>query len=68
LALAETLRAEGKDSAALAAFLEAKRLDPVSPRIRLYLVNAYRALGRIDDMRREQSEYDRLKSEQQNWP
>jgi tetratricopeptide (TPR) repeat protein len=68
LALAETLRAQGKDEPALAAFLEAKRLDSVSPKIRLYLVNEYRSLGRIDDMRREQAEYERLKSEQQNWP
>jgi tetratricopeptide (TPR) repeat protein len=68
LALAETLRAQGNDERALAAFLEARRLDPVSPKIRLYLVNEYRALGRIDDIRKEQSEYERLKAEQQNWP
>jgi len=68
LALAETLRAQGRDEPALMAFLEAKRLDPVSPKIRLYLVNEYRSLGRIEDMRREQAEYERLKSEQQNWP
>lgn len=68
LALAETLRAQGKDDAALTAFLEAKRLDPISPKIRLYLVNEYRSLGRMDDMRREQAEYERLKVDQQNWP
>lgn len=68
LALAETFRAKGDDQAALAAYLQAQKLDPVSPKIRLYLVNAYRALGRIDDMRREQSEYRRLKTEQPNWP
>lgn len=68
LALAETLRAQGDDEGALAAYLRAKSLDPVSPKICLYLVNAYRALGRIDDMRREQAEYERLKAEQPNWP
>ncbi len=68
LALAEVARAQGNDQEALAAFLEAKRLDPFSPKIRLYMVSAYRALGRIDDMKREQAEYDRLKSEQPNWP
>ena len=68
LALAQTLRARGDDEGALAAFLQSKRLDPVSPKIRLYLVSAYRALGRLDDMRREQSEYDRLHAEQANWP
>jgi tetratricopeptide (TPR) repeat protein len=68
LALAETLRAQGNDEGALAAYLEAKRLDPVSPKIRLYLVSAYRALGRLEDMRREQVEYDRLKTDQPNWP
>ena len=68
LALAQTLQAQGNDERALAAFLEAKRLDPVSPKIRLYLVNTYRALGRPDDMRQERAEYDRLKSEQANWP
>jgi tetratricopeptide (TPR) repeat protein len=68
LALADTLRAQGNDEAALAAFLQAKKLDPVSPKIRLFLVNVYRALARIEDMRREQSEYERLKAEQSNWP
>jgi len=68
LALAETLRAQGDDEGALAAYLQAKRLDTVSPKIRLYLVNAYRALGRVDDMRREQAEYERLKVDQPNWP
>lgn len=68
LALAETLQNQGNDEAALAVFLEAKRLDPASPKIRLYLVNAYRALGRVEEMRREQAEYNRLKTEQPNWP
>jgi tetratricopeptide (TPR) repeat protein len=68
LAFAETLRAQGDDEKALGAFLTAKRLDPVSPKIRLFLVNVYRALGRVEEMRREQSEYDRLKAEQLNWP
>ena len=48
--------------------LAAERLDPVTPSIRLYLVNVYRALGRMEDMRRENSEYARLKAEQSNWP
>jgi tetratricopeptide (TPR) repeat protein len=68
LALAEALRAGGDDDHALAAYLAAERLDPVSPKIRLYLANTYRALGRAEDMRREQDEYRRLKTEQQNWP
>jgi tetratricopeptide (TPR) repeat protein len=68
LALAKTLRTKGDDKGALAAFLEAKRLDPVSPAIRLYLVSAYRDLDRLEEMRREKAEYDRLKAEQANWP
>lgn len=68
LALGEALRASGDDKNALTAYLAAERLDPVSPKIRLYLANSYRALGRADDMRREQEEYRRLKAEQQNWP
>ena len=68
LALGEALRASGDDAHALDAYVAAERLDPVSPKIRLYLANAYRAVGRPDDMRREQSEYRRLKGEQQNWP
>jgi tetratricopeptide (TPR) repeat protein len=68
LALGEALRSEGDDEHALAVYLAAERLDPVSPKIRLYLANTYRALGRSADMRREQAEYSRLKSEQQNWP
>jgi tetratricopeptide (TPR) repeat protein len=68
LALAKTLSARGDSEGALASFLAAERLDPVSPPIRLYLINTYRALGRIDDMRREKAEYDRLKTEQANWP
>jgi tetratricopeptide (TPR) repeat protein len=68
LALGEALRAGGDDEHALAAYLAAERLDPADFKIRLYLANDYRALGRQDDMRREQSEYARLKSEQQNWP
>ncbi len=67
-ALGRVLRAQGDDDGALAAFLEAKRLSPDSPEIRLYLVAAYRALGRLDDMRREQAEHDRLKAELENWP
>jgi tetratricopeptide (TPR) repeat protein len=68
LALAQTLRAKGDDEGALAAYLQAKKLDPSSPKVSYYLVSAYRALGRIEDMRREQAEYERLKSEQPNWP
>jgi tetratricopeptide (TPR) repeat protein len=68
LALAKALRTQGDNSGALAAYQAAERLDPLTPSIRLYLVNVYRALGRIDDMRRENSEYERLKAEQSNWP
>ncbi len=68
LALAQVLRARGDDEGALAAYAEAKKLDPVSPRIRFYLVSQYRALGRLEEMRREQAEYERLKTEQANWP
>lgn len=68
LALAKTLRARDDNEGALAAFLEAKRLDPVTPQIRLLLVSVYRSLGRLEDMRREQADYDRLTSEQANWP
>ena len=68
LALAETLRTQGDEEAALSAFEEAKRLDPLSPKIRFYILTAYRSLGRLEEMRREQSEYDRLKAEQANWP
>lgn len=68
LALGEALRASGDEKNALVAYQAAERLDPVSPKIRLYLANEYRALGRPDDMRREQSEFRRLKEEQQNWP
>jgi tetratricopeptide (TPR) repeat protein len=67
LALGRALRASGDDQAALAAFLEAKRLDAESPEIRLYLVGAYRALGKSDDMHREQAEHDRLQAAQKNW-
>lgn len=68
LALAKTLRMQGQNEGALSAFLAAERLDPISPPIRLYLVNAYRTLRRFEDMRREMAEYDRLKTEQANWP
>ena len=68
LALAKALHAQGDDNGALSAYLVAERLDPVSPSIRLYLVNVYRALDRLEDMRREKGEYDRLKAEQANWP
>ena len=67
LALGRALRAGGDDEAALAAFLAAKRLDAESPEIRLYLVGAYRALGKADDMHREQAEHDRLHTAQKNW-
>ena len=59
---------QGQNEGALSAFLAAERLDPISPPIRLYLVNAYRTLRRFEDMRREMAEYDRLKTEQANWP
>jgi tetratricopeptide (TPR) repeat protein len=68
LALAKTLRTQGDHAGALAALLAAERLDSVSPAIRLQIVNEYRALGRIEDMRRENAEYTRLKAEQANWP
>jgi tetratricopeptide (TPR) repeat protein len=68
LVLAKTLRTQGDNGGALAALLAAKRLDPVSPAIRLQIVNEYRALGRIEEMRRENAEYTRLKAEQANWP
>ena len=68
LALAKVLQNRGDREGALAAYLAAKRLDPVSPVIRLYIVNTYRALGRIEDLQREKAEYDRLKAEQANWP
>ena len=68
LAFAKGLRAQGDNEGALAAFLVAERLDPVSPSIRLYIVNVYRALDRIEDMRRESAEYERLKAEQGTWP
>ncbi len=68
LALAKALRAKGDNERALAAFLVAERLDPVSPSIRLLVVNAYRTLNRVDDMRRENAEYERLKAEQGTWP
>lgn len=68
LALAKTLRTQGDNNGALAAFLAAERLDPVSPAIRLYLVNVYRDLDRVEDLQREKAEYDRLKAEQANWP
>jgi tetratricopeptide (TPR) repeat protein len=68
LALGRVLRERGDHDGALAAFLAAKRLDPVSPAVRPYLITEYRALGRMDDMRREQADYDLLKSAQKNWP
>ena len=68
LALAKALQNKGDREGALAAYLAAKRLDPVSPVIRLYIVNTYRALGRIEEMKKEKAEYDRLKAEQANWP
>jgi tetratricopeptide (TPR) repeat protein len=68
LALAKTLRTQGDHAGALGALLAAERLDSVSPAIRLQIVNEYRALGRIEDMRRENAVYTRLKEEQANWP
>ena len=68
LALGKALQARGDLKGALAAFLEAKRLDPITPDIRLYLVTVYRQLGTVGPMRKEQSEYERLKTEQKNWP
>ena len=68
LALAEAMRSGGDDVHALSAYLAAEKLDPVSPKIRHFVANAYRALGRDDDMRRELAEFSRLKSEQPNWP
>jgi cytochrome c-type biogenesis protein CcmH/NrfG len=68
LALGKALRARGDAKAALAAFLEAERLDPITPDIRLYLVTAYRGLGMLDQMRKEEAAYQRLKAEQKNWP
>lgn len=68
LALAKALQNRGDREGALAAYLAAERLDPVSPVIRLYLVNTYRALGRIEEMKKEKAEYDRLKTDQANWP
>ncbi len=68
LALGGALHAVGDDKAALPAYLAAEKLDPVSPKIRHFVANAYRALGREDDMRRELAEYSRLKSDQPNWP
>lgn len=68
LALAKALQNRGDREGALKAYLAAEHLDPVSPVIRLYLVNTYRALGRIEQMQSEKAEYDRLKTEQANWP
>ena len=68
LALAKALQNRGDREGALAAYQTAERLDPVSPAIRFYLVNIYRALGRIEEMKKEKAEYDRLKTEQANWP
>jgi len=68
LALAKVLRTKGDHEGALAALLAAERLDQVSPAIRLQIVNEYRVLGRIEEMRRENAEYTRLKAEQANWP
>jgi tetratricopeptide (TPR) repeat protein len=68
LALAKALHAKGDEPGALASYKKAEQLDPVSPQIRLYIVNTYRALDRIADMRKEMAEYNRLKAEQPNWP
>jgi tetratricopeptide (TPR) repeat protein len=68
LALAKVLRTQGDNQGALVAYLAAEKLDPVSPVIRLQMVNVYRDLDRLDDMRREKAEYDRLKALEANWP
>ena len=68
LALGRALTASGDDEGALAAFLAAKKLDPVSPQVRLFLTGSYRALGRVEQMRLEQAEHDRLKAETSRWP
>jgi Flp pilus assembly protein TadD len=68
LALAKSLRAQGRDEQALVPLRQARQLDPVSPQISLYLASAYRNLHRIDEMRTEMAEYERLKSSQANWP
>ncbi|HET9802425.1 MAG TPA: tetratricopeptide repeat protein [Candidatus Acidoferrum sp.] len=68
LALAKALKAKGDNPGSLTAYLAAERLDPVSPAIRLQIVNLYRALDRVDDMRREMADYERLKTQEANWP
>ena len=68
LALGAALHAGGDDKNALSAYEAAEKLAPDSSQVRLYLVNAYRAVGRVDDMRRERAEYDRIKAAEQNWP
>src|SRR6266536_198978 len=68
LVLAKTLRAQGHEEQALVPLQQAKKLDPVSPQISLYLASAYRSLHRTEDMRKEMAEYQRLKSDQANWP
>jgi len=68
LVLAKALRAQGHEEQALVPLLQARKLDPVSPQISLYLASAYRSLHRTDDMRKEMAEYERLKSGQANWP
>jgi predicted Zn-dependent protease len=66
--MAKTLRAQGHEEQALVPLQQAKKLDPVSPQISLYLASAYRSLRRTEDMRKEMAEYERLKSSQTNWP
>jgi len=68
LALAKVLRAQGHEEQALAPLLQAKKLDPVSPQISLYLASSYRSLHLTEEMRKEMAEYERLKSGQANWP
>ncbi|MDR3718024.1 MAG: tetratricopeptide repeat protein [Bryobacteraceae bacterium] len=68
LALGRALSASGDDEGALAAFLAARKLDGGSAQIRLLLAGSLRVLGRTEEMRREQAEYDRLKAQSSRWP
>lgn len=68
VALGRALSASGDDEGALTAFLAARKLDAESPQIRMFLVGAYRALGRAEDMQREKAAYERLKEQLAHWP
>ncbi|MEJ2007528.1 MAG: tetratricopeptide repeat protein [Acidobacteriota bacterium] len=68
LALGEVYQAQGNNKLALVAFLEAKRIDPDDPHVLTYLVNIYRVLGQVENMKRELAAYKRLKAAQSNWP